>query len=140
MNVKNNYKTCNIYGKITPIFNGWVGTLVNINFDMGIATVYFPIINESISLNFKQLKEHIILGYVSTVHKYQGSSAKIIIGALDYSTPPMMRTKELIYTLITRAEKECVFIVQEKALNNAIKTSGVLNKNTFLKEILDDIN
>ena len=139
MNIKNNYKTCNIHGKITPIFNGWVGILTEINFDIGVATVHFPIVNESVVLNFKELRNHIVLGYVSTVHKYQGSSTKIIIGVLDYSTPPFMRTKELAYTLITRAEKECVFVVQSKALNDAIKTSGISSKQTFLCELLDTV-
>lgn len=140
MNIKNNYKTLNIYGVVTPVYNGWTGILTEINNDKGKATIHFPIINESVCFNFGELKKHIVLGYASTIHKMQGSQAKIIIGALDYSTPPKMRTKELAYTLITRAEKECVFVVQNKALNDAIKTSGVSDKNTFLREMLDEID
>ena len=137
MNIKNNYKTCNIYGLGTPVFNGWVGTLTKIDYELNQATIYFPIINDSVVFALGQLKSHIVLGYASTIHKFQGSSAKVIIGVLDYSTPPNMRTKELAYTLCTRAEKECVFVVQNKALNEAIQTSGVSNKNTFLCEMLD---
>lgn len=137
MNIKNNYRTCNIYGEKTAVFNGWVGMLTRINLELNEATIYFPIINDSIIFSLGDLKKHVVLGYASTVHKHQGSSAKVVIGVLDYSTPPSMRTKELVYTLITRAEEECIFIVQNKAFNNAIATSGVLNKNTFLKEFLD---
>jgi exodeoxyribonuclease V alpha subunit len=140
MNIKNNYKTCNIYGVPTSVFNGWVGTLTEVNFEMSRAVIHFPIIDESVVFNLRELKTHIVLGYASTIHKFQGSSAKVIIGVLDFSTPPNMRTKELAYTLVTRAEKECVFVVQNKALNEAIHTSGVSNKNTFLREMLDETN
>ena len=71
------------------------------------------------------------------MHKYQGSSAKNIICVLDYTVPPMMRTKELVYTMLTRAEKNCVLIAQGSALNEAIKQSGIIDKNTFLLEMLD---
>ena len=49
-----------------------------------------------------------------------------------------MRTRELLYTLLTRAEIECVLIAQNKAVYDAIQVSGVVNKNTFLKELLDN--
>jgi exodeoxyribonuclease V alpha subunit len=138
MNIKNNYKLCNIDGNKTAIFNGWVGTLTKISPELNSAIIYFPIINDSIVFTLADLKKHIILGYASTVHKFQGSSAKVVIGVLDYSTPPNMRTKELAYTLPTRAEKECVFVVQNKAFDDAIQTSGVSNKNTFLLELLNN--
>ncbi len=139
MNIKNNYRLCNVDDIEIPVFNGWVGILTKINFKLNTAIVYFPIINDSVVFHLGDLKKHIVLSYASTIHKFQGSSAKVVIGVLDYSTPPNMRTKELTYTLVTRAEKECVFIVQNKAFDDAIQTSGVNNKNTFLKELLDTL-
>jgi len=136
MNLKNNYKLFNINGEETYVFNGWIGTLEKINTWDNSAIIYFPIINDRILFDFSTLKENITLGYASTVHKMQGSSSKIIIGVIDYSTPPLMRVKELVYTLLTRAEKECVLIGQNRAINEAIETSGVSNKQTFLFELL----
>ena len=72
-----------------------------------------------------------------TCHKMQGASAKVIIGVVDFSTPPAMLTKELLYTMITRAEKLCVLVGQNKAINKAIHSSGISHKKTFLKEMLD---
>ena len=48
-----------------------------------------------------------------------------------------MLTKELLYTMITRAEKLCILIGQNRAINNAIHNSGISYKKTFLKEMLD---
>jgi len=139
LNVKNSKKLYNIQGVKTQIFNGWTGILTRLDFTKNNATIFFPIINDSIIFNLSDLKKHILLGYSSTVHKFEGSSCKVIIGVLDYSTPPNMRTKELPYTSMTRAEKECVYVVQNKAFDDAIQISGVLNKNTFLLELLNAI-
>lgn len=67
----------------------------------------------------------------------QGSGFKVVIGALDYSTPPGMLTHQLVYTLLTRAKKECVLVAQTGALKKAIATDFVSTKRTFLKEFLD---
>lgn len=48
-----------------------------------------------------------------------------------------MRTRELLYTLWTRAEKECITVGQNSAIYNAARNSGVTDKNTFLVELLD---
>lgn len=138
MCIKNNYK---IAGKNKiGVFNGWCGILKKINEWTGLHEVYIPMINDTMIFSTKDLINGVVLGYASTVHKYQGSSAKVIIGAFDNTTPPNMRTKELIYTLWTRAEKDCVTIAQNTTLYSAAKNSGVSDKNTFLVELLDNIS
>lgn len=135
MCIKNNY---NVTGsEKTGVFNGWCGILTEIS-DHDFHKVYIPMIKDTMVFNTNDLINGVILGYASTIHKYQGSSAKIIIGAFDNTTPPMMRTKELIYTLWTRAEKECITVAQNTALYNVAKNSGVTDKNTFLVELLDN--
>lgn len=108
-----------------------------VNNDFGMHEVYIPMIDDTMIFSTSDLTNGVILGYASTVHKYQGSSAKIIIGVFDNTTPPSMRTRELLYTLWTRAEKECITVGQNSALYNAARNSGVSNKNTFLVELLD---
>lgn len=137
MCVRNNYRLLNLENENIYVFNGWTGILEQIDNYQLSATVYFPIIKDRILFPIEEIRKSIVLGYASTIHKYQGSSAKVVIGVLDYSTPPNMRTKELVYTLLTRAEKHCVMVAQNKALDEAIHYSGVSFKNTFLKEILD---
>lgn len=135
MCIKNNYK---IAGQNkTGVFNGWCGILKSIDTVCGFHEVYIPMIDDTMTFSTSDLINGVVLGYASTVHKYQGSSARVIIGAFDNTTPPSMRTKELIYTLWTRAEKECVMVAQNSALYNAALNSGINDKNTFLVELLD---
>ena len=70
----------------------------------------------------------------------QGSDIPVVIGALDYSTPPKMLTCQLVYTLLTRAKKRCIIVAQTGALRKAISTDFVSTKRTFLKEFLNNPN
>lgn len=67
----------------------------------------------------------------------QGSDYPVIIGVIDFTTPPSMLTHQLVYTLLTRAKKLCVLVAQSKALRKAINTDFVSTKRTFLPEMLE---
>lgn len=134
MCIKNNYKVFNIKGELTQIYNGWTGVVKYINqremcvdFSLGASPVLIP---------YKDVKDYLVLGYASTVHKLQGSSADVVIGVVDYSTPPMMLTCQLVYTLLTRAKKLCVLIGQTSAIGKAINSNYVSTKRTFLPEFV----
>lgn len=137
MCIKNNYKLFNIEGIKTPVFNGWVGILKTINVYTNMVEIFFPIINNTVCFTTSEVSSSVILGYASITHKYQGSSAKCIIGVLDSSVPLDMLTKELLYTMITRAEDEYIIVAQNTALHRAVLQSGINDKNTFLTELLD---
>lgn len=120
----------------TDIYNGWIGIIENIEDYSQTITVYFPLIDKKVVIPYEK-KNILTLGYAITCHKMQGASAKVIIGAVDFSTPPMMLTKELLYTMITRAEKECIVVGQNRAIRKAIDQSGISDKKTFLLDMLD---
>lgn len=120
----------------TDIYNGWIGIVENIEDYSQTITVYFPLIDKKVVIPYEK-KNILTLGYAITCHKMQGASAKVIIGAVDFSTPPMMLTKELLYTMITRAEKECIVVGQNRAIRKAIDQSGISDKKTFLLDMLD---
>ena len=135
MCVKNNYKLESPGGTPTYIFNGWTGTVSDIQDDYII--VYFPLAETKYVVIPKgKVKTHIELGYACTCHKYQGDQSPVIIGVIDYSTPPQMLTSQLVYTLLTRAKKKCVLVAQNRALQKAISTDYVSHKRTFLPEML----
>lgn len=135
MCIKNNYNTTDQIGMTCPIYNGWVGIVKEIN-DFAVA-IDFPLAGGIVYVPQSDVRNEIVLGYASTVHKLQGSDAPVVIGALDYSTPPKMLTCQLLYTLLTRAKKRCIVVAELGALSKAISTDFVSTKRTFLKELLE---
>ena len=131
--MKNNYKTINIEGNKEPIYNGNVGYIKQIGPD-------FMIVNLTeqgdIVLGAEDYN-NLSLGYAITVHKKQGDSSPYVIGAIDSSSYALL-SKELLYTMITRARKYCVLIGQKKILQQAVKISRVKTKQTWLCELLQE--
>lgn len=131
--MKNNYKTINIEGNKEPIYNGNVGYIKQIGPD-------FMIVNLTeqgdVVLGAEDYN-NLSLGYAITVHKKQGDSSPYVIGAIDSSSYALM-SKELLYTMITRARKYCVLIGQKKILQQAVKISRVKTKQTWLCELLQE--
>ena len=78
------------------------------------------------------------LGYAITAHKSQGSQWNNIIFGLDFSAYALL-TRELIYTVITRAQKKCELVAQTGALRMAISKEGVSKKQTHLQQCLYEI-
>ena len=137
LNIKNNYKTTTLDGVLVPIFNGWTGIVEDITENH--VYVNFPLAHGIVMLERKEAMNQLTLGYASTVHKCQGSDYPVVIGVIDYSTPPQMLTSQLVYTLMTRARKHCVLVCEGDALRKAIATDFVSSKRTFLPEMLEKI-
>ncbi|WP_252241534.1 ATP-dependent RecD-like DNA helicase [Clostridium sp. ZBS18] len=133
INMKNNYKTKTIDGNECPIFNGDLGIITDINKSKYTITVKFN--NKGEVIIPKKHMSEIWLGYAITTHKMQGSSAPYVICGLDYSHYKLL-TRETVYTMLTRAKKYCILCAENKAVNVAIRTSGVKRKQTFLCNIL----
>ena len=78
------------------------------------------------------------LAYSMTIHKSQGSEYQCVIMCF-LEEHKIMLQRNLIYTGITRAKKECIVIYQQKALEKACKTIADANRFTLLKEKLQDL-
>ena len=129
--MKNNYKTINTEGHKEPIFNGNVGYIKEIGPD-------YMIINlteQGDIVLTEDNYDNLSLAYAITVHKKQGDSSPYVIGAIDSSSYALI-SKELLYTMITRARKYCVIVGQKRILQQAVKISRVKTKQTWLKELL----
>lgn len=131
INTKNNYKCVNSEGKITPVFNGNIGIVTNI--ENQCCTVNFIGIGEII-LSKKETNS-LELGYAISIHKSQGSGFHSAIVAID-GTSYILNNAELLYTGLTRAKKYCVLIGKNSAIHAAISKKEVKKKQTFLKELL----
>lgn len=132
LNTKNNYKCTNIDGETTPVFNGNIGIVKEID-DSGYCTIDFIGIGEVIFS--KSDSKNLELAYACTVHKMQGSGFTSTIVGMD-SSSYIMNNSELLYTAITRAKKYCVLIGNNYAISKAIQTKEVKTKQTFLRDML----
>ena len=137
MNTKNNYNAISDTGDKTILYNGMTGIITHImpddnsmiiNFDSGVGNIYVD----------KNWLPNIELAYFCTVFKYQGSECDSCIFALDMSAFTLL-TRNLVYTGLTRAKKNCIMVCENKALKRAIATNNVVKKQTFLKKMLIDI-
>lgn len=131
INTSNNYNTYNLEGVKTPIFNGNIGIVTDI--EKKSCIVDFVGIGK-ILIEEDSVK-NIELAYAITVHKSQGSGFDNAIIAIDGSSY-VLNNVELLYTAITRAKEFCSLIATNKAIQFAIKTKEVSKKQTLLKDLL----
>lgn len=89
------------------IFNGEVGIVSGIDLDMRTVTVTYDD-DRWVVYQYVQLDE-IEHAYAVTVHKSQGSEYPIVILPMTWF-PPVLATRSLLYTAITRGKKQ-VYIV-----------------------------
>ena len=101
MQIKNNYQRV--------VYNGDVGILIDINRFTETLTVRFDEEKE-VEYGFADVEE-LELAYAVTIHKSQGSEYPAVVIPV-FSGPRMLRTRNLIYTAVTRAKK-CVVLIGE---------------------------
>lgn len=113
MQIKNNYNTpWKILGKTgmsidegTGVFNGDCGLITAIKEDEELVVVTFEDA-KVVEYEFNQLDE-LELAYAVTIHKSQGSEYPVVILPI-HSGPPMLLSRNLLYTAVTRAKKMVV--------------------------------
>jgi exodeoxyribonuclease V alpha subunit len=133
INTKNNYQTINLEGEITPVFNGNIGIVQNI--EDGNCIVNFEEIGTVVM--DKDASEGLELGYAISSHKSQGSGYHTVIVAIDSSAYVLLNA-ELLYTSITRAKKYCVLVGKNTAIRTCINNRETKKKQTYLKHLLND--
>ena len=116
------------------IFNGDIGLitdidneekLITVNYDGRIATYDFSLLDEV---------EH---AYAITVHKSQGSEYPIVIIPVTRCAP-ILQTRNLIYTAITRAERIVLLIGDKYVLESMVGNNTQVLRNTGLTKFLEN--
>lgn len=113
MQIKNNYNTpwklLGLTGMSieegTGVFNGDCGIITAIKEEEELVKVTFED-GKIVEYEFNQLDE-LELAYAVTIHKSQGSEYPAVILPL-HSGPPMLLSRNLLYTAVTRAKKMVV--------------------------------
>ncbi len=143
MQMKNNYSTkWNIVreGRVVEkgegVYNGDFGFITNIDEDDNTLNILFDDEKE-VEYDFTQIDE-LKLAYATTVHKSQGSEFPVIIMPISWG-PPMLLTRNLLYTAITRAKELVVLVGQEKYLYTMINNNRITKRYSGLDTKLRSI-
>lgn len=120
----------NNYDKET--YNGDIGFITDINSDLRELTITFE--NRAILYDFDELDE-VVLAYVTTIHKAQGSEYPVVVIPIMMQHYPMLK-RNLLYTGVTRGKQLVVLVGQKKALGLAVREKTSLQRWSKLREWL----
>jgi len=110
------------------VFNGDMGTILDIDDEFGL-TVNFDD-GRRVVYDFSQLEE-LELAYAVTVHKAQGSEYKVVVIPV-YNGPPMLLTRNLLYTAVTRAKELAVLVGMPDTLHRMVDNNRITHRYTAL--------
>lgn len=136
MQISNNYerewRKDGVMGE--GVFNGDIGVISDIDINTSEVIVEFE--DGRIARYVKSDLEELTLSYAITIHKSQGSEFDVvIIPAL--SGPPMLLTRNLLYTAVTRAKKMVVIIGSKKCVAQMVHNNYTRIRYTMLKYFLE---
>ena len=114
----------------TGIFNGEIGTITKIDQEEKQIKIEFD--DEKTAWYSYNSLEELELAYSITVHKSQGSEFNVVVLVIP-QTAPMLLTKNVLYTAITRAKKLLVVIGPNKVVEYMIKNGDSKKRNTGLE-------
>ena len=104
------------------IYNGQIGKIIGLNPDDKAKILIADFDGREIEFGVKDLND-ITRAYAITIHKSQGSEFPLVILNLTMQNYMMLR-RNLLYTAITRAEKNLVMVGEKKAYIMALRTPG----------------
>lgn len=104
------------------IYNGQIGKVIGINEDDNKRTLVANFDGREIEFSKKDLFD-LTRAYAITIHKSQGSEFPLVILNLTMQNYVMLK-RNLLYTAITRAEKNLVLVGDPKAYITALNTPG----------------
>ncbi|MDE6401191.1 MAG: ATP-dependent RecD-like DNA helicase [Clostridiales bacterium] len=136
MHTVNNYDIEWSRGGLTGngVFNGDIGVVSHI-FETGEIEVEFE---DGRRVTYAgDTKRQLILSYAVTVHKSQGCEFDCIVMPIVAGAPVIM-TRNLLYTAITRAKKMAVLVGDEDNIRRMIENNYVAERFSALKIFIDD--
>ena len=116
------------------LFNGDIGVIENIDTKEECMTIRFD--DKVAEYGFDMLDE-IDLAYAITVHKSQGSEYPVVIVPM-YMCAPMLLTRNLLYTAITRAKKMVVLVGRSDIPWKMVENNKQFLRYTSLKDKICD--
>ena len=117
----------------TGVFNGDVGFITQVDEEEHSLTVLFDEEREVVYQS-GQL-ENLDLAYCLSVHKSQGSEFPVVVMPVA-GGPPMLLTRNLFYTALTRARSLVVLVGREEVVRQMVENDHILRRYTTLTQRL----
>ena len=116
------------------VFNGDIGVIETILLKEERMTIRFD--DRFVEYPFDKLDE-LELAYAITVHKSQGSEYPIVIIPM-YSCPPMLKTRNLLYTAVTRARRMVILVGRPEIVGEMVANNREIYRYTTLRSRIND--
>ncbi len=140
MQIRNNYqigwKSRRDFSEGEGIFNGDVGFIQSIDKESGILSVLFDE-DKVAEYDFSMLDE-LELAYAVTVHKSQGSEFPVVVMPVMWF-PPVLATRNLLYTAVTRGKRAVVLCGSEERIRAMVDNNRISLRYSGLKSRLSDM-
>jgi exodeoxyribonuclease V alpha subunit len=123
---KNNYEK--------DIINGDIGYVREI--DRSTRTIIVTFENPTRIVDLPLYENDLELAYACTVHKYQGSEARIIVVPIHRCLGTLIMQRNLLYTAVSRAREVCILVGQREEIPKIIRRNQQQRRFTRLAEFL----
>lgn len=132
MQVVNNYDIEWEKGGVCGVglFNGDIGVIQTISLNEEHMVICFD--DRIVEYPFENLEE-LELAYAITVHKSQGSEYPVVIVPM-YHCPPMLMTRNLLYTAVTRAKRMVILVGRSDIPGKMVANNSEIKRYTTLKD------
>lgn len=110
------------------IFNGDIGVIESIDLRNEVLNIWFD--DRLVRYDFDNL-EQLELSYSITVHKSQGSEYPVVVIPM-YSCAPMLMTRNLLYTAVTRARKMVILVGRSDIPDRMVRNNREVLRYTTL--------
>ena len=138
MQIKNDYTAeweSKNSGSGLGVFNGDIGIIRKMDNEEKQFVVDYG--EKTVAYSYSYIEE-IDHSYAITIHKSQGSEYPIVIIPITSACPPLLRTRNLIYTAITRASRMVLLIGEKEVFHEMIDNNSQFKRNTFLEGFIKE--
>ena len=111
------------------VFNGDIGYVIAVDRRARVLTVEFD--DGRVAEYDEGLLDDLELAYCMSVHKSQGSEFDAVVLPL-ISGPPMLMTRNLLYTAVTRAKRLVVIVGRESCVRQMVDNNHIMRRYSAL--------
>jgi exodeoxyribonuclease V alpha subunit len=115
------------------VFNGDIGFIKSIDDEEGTVSVLYD--GTRLVRYDADGLENVELAYAITVHKSQGSEYPCVVMPMMF-VPPMLATRNLLYTAVTRGKELVVLVGSEDRLRLMVENTGTKDRYSALADFL----